>query len=80
MTQVQLEKALGLKSPTVSRWETGKVVPSATADILMRRLAADAGVPHHPVFTVLSGGIQMPGTGTYRASSDVRVDSYVMEG
>ncbi len=39
LTQVQFESAMGVASPTVSRWETGAVVQTKVADNLMRMMA-----------------------------------------
>ena len=36
MSQQEFETLLGVASPTVSRWETGRVIQTKTADILMR--------------------------------------------
>lgn len=36
LTQAQFEAVLGVKSPTVSRWETGAVVQTKPIDSLMR--------------------------------------------
>lgn len=55
MTQQEFEKALGVSSPTVSRWETGKVTQSRTADILMRRLAVSAHRTFGPTFVLIEG-------------------------
>lgn len=35
MTQAEFQKVLGVKSPTVSRWETGAVIQTETANKLM---------------------------------------------
>lgn len=36
LTQRDFERVLGVSSPSVSRWETGKVIPSKPIDLLMR--------------------------------------------
>lgn len=36
LTQQEFERVLGVVSPSVSRWETGKVIPSKQVDLLMR--------------------------------------------
>lgn len=38
LTQKELEELIGVSSPTVSRWETGAMLPSKTADTLIRLL------------------------------------------
>ena len=43
LTQREFEKVLGVTSPTVSRWETGKVCQSKVADNLMRALDENEG-------------------------------------
>lgn len=43
LTQAQLERALGVSSPTVSRWETGVMLPSGTACKLMRVFDQEQG-------------------------------------
>lgn len=40
LTQREFEAVLGVSSPTVSRWETGAMLPSKTADSLIRVLEA----------------------------------------
>lgn len=44
MSQSDFEKVLGVKSPTCSRWENGKVQQSAVADGLIRAVAASRDV------------------------------------
>lgn len=79
MTQVQFEHKLGLKSPTVSRWENGKVAPSQTADILMRSMARDAARTGRPAFVVYEGGSKSRHPSPYRPSA-AGGDDYAMEG
>lgn len=79
MTQVEFEKALGLKSPTVSRWENAKVVPSQTADLLMRSLAREAESKKRPAFVVHEGGLQDGPSEPYRPTA-TDGDDYAMEG
>ena len=40
LTQAQLEKVIGVSSPTVSRWETGAMLPSGPVCKLLRVLDA----------------------------------------
>ena len=57
LTQKELERLIGVASPTVSRWETGAMQQSATADKLLRLirdvpettdyLRAQYGTEHH---------------------------------
>lgn len=39
LTQAQFEEMLGVSTPTASRWETGAMLPSKTADLLMKTMA-----------------------------------------
>lgn len=39
LTQAQFEEMLGVSTPTASRWETGAMFPSKTADLLMKTMA-----------------------------------------
>lgn len=39
LTQKEFEELIGVTSPTVSRWETGVMLPSKTTDTLIRVLA-----------------------------------------
>lgn len=40
-TQVEFEKILGVTSPTVSRWESSRVIQTKVADNLMRAIKQD---------------------------------------
>lgn len=43
-TQVEFEKILGVTSPTVSRWESNRVIQTKVADNLMRALMQNEGL------------------------------------
>jgi putative zinc finger/helix-turn-helix YgiT family protein len=61
LTQAGLEAQLGVSAGTVGRWERGTFVPGATADRLMRILAA-----HPELLQELAGVVACEARGPYR--------------
>ena len=56
LKQKDFESLLGVSTPTVSRWETGAMLQSKTADRLMRVLAAHPEIAHELVDPSIGAG------------------------
>ncbi|WP_165253637.1 type II toxin-antitoxin system MqsA family antitoxin [Adlercreutzia sp. ZJ304] len=57
LKQNQFEQMLGVASPTASRWETGAVIQSKTADNLMRLMRE---FPQAASLLIANAGFEMP--------------------